>query len=302
MGLGLATKVTSESLKEISLAISLIRIKRGKTNLALGQGVKDGLLDATGVVVETHVLQHHDGGQEQSGRVGKTLAGNVGGGAVDGLEDGALVTNVTGGGETETTDQAGAHIGQNVTVQVGHDKDLVVVGGGVGNDLQARVVQQLGVELDIGEVLGDVTGRVEEQTVGHLHDGGLVHDANLLLVDGLGVLEGEAQDALRGLLGDELDALHNTIHNDVLDTRVFTLGVLTDQNSVDAIVGGLVAGNGAAGTDVGEQVEGTAQSQVQGDVALTDGGLKEIAQYCRVAVTNRVMKRELTARGPFRAT
>lgn len=227
------------------------------------------------MVVETHVLQHHDGRQKQSSGVGKTLASNIGGGTVNGLEDGALVTNVTGGGQTKTTDQTGAHVGQNVTVQVGHDKNLVVVRSGVGDDLQARVVQQLSVELDVGEVLGDVTGGVQEQTVGHLHDGGLVHNADLLLVDGLGVLEGEAQNALRGLLGDELDALNNTIDNDVLNTGVFTLGVLTDQDSVDTVVGGLVAGDGAARTDVGEQVESTAQSKVQGNVTLANGGLEE---------------------------
>ena len=225
------------------------------------------------MVVETHVLQHHNGRQEQSSGVSKTLASNVRGGTVDSLEDGALVTDVTGGGQTKTTDQTGAHVGQNITVQVGHDKDLVVVGSGVGDDLQARVVQQLGVELDIGEVLGDVAGSVQEQTVGHLHDGGLVHDADLLLVDGLGVLEGEAENALRGLLGDKLDALNNAIDNDMLNTRVFTLGVLTDKDSVDTVVGSLVAGDGAAGTDVGEQVESTTESQVQGDVTLTNGGL-----------------------------
>jgi hypothetical protein len=227
------------------------------------------------VVVETHVLQHHDTAQKQSSGVGKTLASDIGSGTVDGLEDGALVTNVTGGGETKTTDETGAHVRQNVTVQVGHDKDLVVVRGRVSDDLQARVVQQLGVELDVREVLGDVTSSVEEKTVGHLHDGGLVHNANLLLVDGLGVLEGEAQDTLGSLLGDELDALDDTINNDVLNTGVFTLGVLTDQDSVDIIVGGLVTGDGAAGTDVGEQVESTAQSQVQGDVTLTNGSLEK---------------------------
>jgi hypothetical protein len=102
-----------------------------------------------------------------------------------------------------------------------------------------------------------------------------VHDADLLLVDRLGVLEGEAQNALGGLLGDELDALDNTIDNDVLNTGVFTLGVLTDQDSVDTVVGGLVAGNGAARTDIGEKVESTAQSKVKGDVTLTNGGLEE---------------------------
>ena len=254
--------------------------------LALGQGVEDGLLDVVGVVVETHVLQHHDGREQQGGGVGEALASNVGGGTVDGLEDGALVTNVTGGGQTKTTDQTGAHVGQNVTVQVGHDQDLVVVGSGIGDDLQARVVQQLGVELDIGEVLGNVAGSVEEETVGHLHDGGLVHNTDLLLVDRLGVLEGEAENALGGLLGDELDALDHTVDDNVLNAGVFTLGVLTDQDSVNTVIGGLVTGDGAARTDVGEEVEGTAQSQVQGNVSLANRGLfpfeeSSVSAWCR---------------------
>jgi len=244
-----------------------------ETHLALSESVEGSLLDAGSVVVETHVLQHHDGAQKQSSGVGKALAGNVGGGTVDGLEDGALVTNVTGGGETETTDQTGAHVRENVTVQVGHNEDLVVVGGRVGDDLEARVVQQLSVELDVGELLGDLAGSVEEQTVGHLHDGGLVDNADLLLVDGLRVLEGETEDTLGSLLGDELDALHDTVNDDVLNARVFTLGVLTDENSVDVVVGGLVASNGLAGTQVGEQVESTAESQVQRDVTLANGRL-----------------------------
>lgn len=258
-GLGLTAKVASESL-------------------TLSQSVEDSLLDAVGVVVKTHVLQHHDTAEKQSSGVGKTLASDIGGGTVNSLEDGALVTNVTGGGQTKTTDETGTHVGQNVTVKVGHDKDLVVVGGGVSDDLKARVVQQLSVELDLGEVLGDVAGSVEEETVGHLHDSSLVHDANLLLLDGLGVLEGESQNTLGGLACDELDALHDTIHNNVLNTGVFTLSVLTDQNGVDAIVGGLVASDGAARTDVGEEVEGTTESQVQGNVTLANGGLRSKKQ------------------------
>lgn len=243
--------------------------------LSFGKGVEGGLLDAGSVLGETHVLQHHDTAQKKSSGVGKTLASNVGGGTVDSLEDRALVTDVTGGCQTETTDQTGAHVRQDVTVQVGHNQNLVVVGNRVGDDLQARVVQQLSVEFDIGELLGDIAGKVQEKTVGHLHDGSLVHHADLLLVDGTSVLEGEAQHALGGLLGDKLDALHNAIDDDVLDTRVFTLGVLTDQDGVDVVVRGLVASDGSAGTNVGEQVEGTAESKVQRNVSLADGGLYE---------------------------
>ena len=196
---------------------------------------------------------------------------------MDGLEDRALVTNVTGGSETETTDQTGAHVGQNVTVQVGHDQNLVVVGSRVGNDLQARVVQQLSVELDIGELLGNVAGQVQEKTVGHLHDTGLVHHADLLLFDGASVLEGETEDPLGRLARDKLDALHHTIDNDVLDTRVFTLSVLTDQDGVNVVVGGLVPCDRSAGTHVGEEIEGSTKSKVQRYVTLAYRSLKWVS-------------------------
>ena len=75
VGLGLATEVTGQVL-------------------ALGEGVEDGLLDAVGVGVEAHVTKHHDGAEEKSSGVGEALALNIGGGTVNGLEDGALVTNV----------------------------------------------------------------------------------------------------------------------------------------------------------------------------------------------------------------
>ena len=222
------------------------------------------------------MTEHHHGGEEESGGVSETLASNIGGGAVDGLEDGALITDVAGGGETETTDETGAHVGENVTVKVGHDEDLVVVGSGVGGHLEAGVVEKLGIELDIGEVLGDLAGGVEEETIGHLHDGGLVDNANLLAVDGAGLLEGVAEDTLGSLAGDELDGLDDTIDDDVLNARVLALGVLTDEDGVNTIVGGLEAGDGAARTEVGEKVEGPAEGQVKGNVTLANGSLDRV--------------------------
>lgn len=262
MGLGLSTQVASQGL-------------------ALRKGIKCGLLDPVSIVGEVHMSQHHHGAEKKSGRVCEALAGNIGGGAVDGLEDGALITNVSGRSEAETTNQTSAHIGKNVTVQVGHDQNLVVVGQRVGSHLQARVVEQLGIEFDIGELLGDVLGDVEEETVRHLHDGGLVDDANLLAANLLGVLEGKSEDTLGSLPGDELDALDNSVDNNMLDARVFTLSVLTDQDGVDIVIGGLVAGDGAAGSQVGEEVESSSQSQVKGDVALANGSLSKrlLAQY-----------------------
>jgi hypothetical protein len=255
-----------------------------ETYLALGESLEDGGLDLVGVLGETHVLQHHDGGKEESGGVGKALAGDVRSGTVNGLEDGALVTDVAGGGQTETTDKTGAHVGENVTVQVGHDEDLVVVGSGVGDDLEAGVVEELGVELDVRELLGDLAAKAEEETVGHLHDGGLVHDADLGLADVESVLEGVTEHALTGLAGDQLDRLNHTVHNNVLDAGVFALGVLTDEHGVDVVVGGLVSLDALAGTHVGEQVEGPSEGQVEGDVTLADGSSERALEGDKVAL------------------
>lgn len=194
---------------------------------------------------------------------------------MDSLKDRALITNVGGRSQTETTDEAGGHVGNNVTVQVRHNEDHGLVVARVGNNLQAGVVEELRVELDVRVFLSHILGGAQEETVRHLHDGGLVDNADPRLVDALGILETELQHTLRCRPGDELDRLDNAIDNLVLNSGIFTLGVLTDKDGVDVVVRGLEAGNRAAGADVGEEVEGTAESKVKGNVALSDGSLED---------------------------
>lgn len=90
-----------------------------------------------------------------------------------------------------------------------------------------------------------------------------MHNANLLLVDRSSVLEGESEHPIRRLLGDELDTLHHAVNDNMFDARVFTLGVLTDQDGVDIVVGCLVASDGPARTDVGEEVERATEGKVE---------------------------------------
>lgn len=175
-----------------------------------------------------------------------------------GLEDGALVADVPRGGEPQATDQARTHVREDVAVEVGHDEDFVVVGGGVCDDLEAGVVEEFGVEFYIGEVLGDAPSGVEEEAVGHLHDGGFVHGADFSFAHVFGVLEGEAEDALGGFASDEFYGLDDPVDDNVLDAGVFAFGVLPNEHRIDVVIGSFVAGNGFAGTDVGEEVEGAA--------------------------------------------
>ena len=97
-----------------------------------------------------------------------------------------------------------------------------------------------------------------------------MHGSDALTAMRLGVVERVTSDAFRGVPSDQLDGLDDTINNFVLDTRVLSLGVLTDEDSVDVVVWGLESLDGDTWTNVGKEVEGSAERQVQGDVALSN--------------------------------
>lgn len=113
-------------------------------------------------------------------------------------------------------------------------------------------------------------------------------DADLLTANGLSVLEGESQDTLRSLTGDKLDALNDAIDDNMLNARVFTLGVLSDQNGIDVVIGGLVASDGSAGSQVSEEVECSSESKVQGDMSLANGGLERHVSHWVIRKTQTV--------------
>lgn len=77
----------------------------------------------------------------------------------------------------------------------------------------------------------------------------------------------------------------------MLDTGVFALGVLTNQDCVDVVVGSLVACDTLARSDVGEKVECPSEGQVERDVTLADGcceGTLERDQVAADAVNRAV--------------
>jgi len=54
---------------------------------------------------------------------------------MNGLEDRSVPSDVSRRSETESTDETGAHIGEDVSVEVRGDEDGVGEGGGVLDDL-----------------------------------------------------------------------------------------------------------------------------------------------------------------------
>lgn len=92
-------------------------------------------------------------------------------------------SNVASGNNTRATNKGSANVGDDGTVQVGHDHDVELAR--TGNKLHGSVIDNHVVELDTHGlvVLGDAAESVEEETITKLHDVGLVHASNFLQMD-----------------------------------------------------------------------------------------------------------------------
>lgn len=106
----------------------------------------------------------------------------------------------------------------------------------------------------------------------------------------LSIMERVTGNTFRCIPCDEFNGLHYTI-NDlrgelrknaasrplrymyiylVLDTRVFTLSIFTNEDSVNIVIRRLVALYRNARPDIGKQVERSTKCQIKGDVTLSD--------------------------------
>lgn len=250
----------------------------------LSDDIVDGLGDSVGVVIKTNVSKEHASAQDQSSWVGLVLALDV---ETDvsaaGLENGDLTAHVAARNDTWATDQTGTDVGENASVKVRHDHDVELLWP--ANTLHGGVVDNHVVGLDAWELLTDLLDGVAEETVGKLHDVGLVNAGNLLAVVGQGEGEGELGNALGLGAGDDLEGLDDAVDGLVLKAGVLTLGVLTDDAQVDVLVAGLVAGDVLDQDNAGVDVELLTESDVEGLVAgALDWGVKDTLQTELVAL------------------
>jgi len=234
-----------------------------------GDGVEASLLNSVGVTVELQMSEHHNTGEEESGRVSLVLASDIWGSTMNGFKDGQVVgTNVSGWSDSETANKAGAEIRKNVSVEVWHDEYIEL--GWVLDHVEADGIEVHFPIVDLWVLLGGLPNAVDEKSIAHSHNVGLVHsgDGASLVVDG--VLEGELGDLSAGLLGNELDTLDDAWNDLVLDTGVLALGVLSNGDQVDILVGGWEALEADAWSHVGVEAEGLSEHQVHTWVAGTD--------------------------------
>jgi hypothetical protein len=256
----------------------------GSANLALGDNGVGGLGDAVSMLIETKMSQQHATGQKHSSRVGLVLALDV---KTDvtatRLENSDLTTHVATRNNTGTTNESGTNVGQNTTVKVRHDHNVKLLR--TRDSLHGGVVDNHVVGLESGVVLGDLVEGAAEKTIGKLHDVGLVDASNLGSTVGESEREGELGDTLRLGAGDDLEGLDDTGDALVLETRVLTLSVLTDDAQIDILVAGLVAGDvldeGDGGVDVELLTHGDIEALVAG---AADGRVEDTLEAELVAL------------------
>lgn len=239
------------------------------------------------MVVETKVPQEHAAAQEQSSRVSLELALDIEADVTAaGLEDSDVTAHVAAGDETRTANKSGTNVGQNATVKVRHNHDIELLRTRHG--LHGGVVDNHVVDLEGRVLLGSLVEGGAEQTIGELHDVGLVNASNLLAAVGEGESKSESGNALRLGAGDDLERLNDTGDALVLEAGVLALGVLTDNAQVDVLVAGLVAGHVLDEGDAGVDVELLSHGNVEALVAgAADGGVEDSLEAELVALERR---------------
>lgn len=285
----LTTHVAGSCLSVEKLVIDTLHVKvelifRFFVCLPFADNIVDRLGDTVGVVIQTKVAEEHGAGKDHGAGVSLVLALDVQADVTaTRLEDGNITTHVAARDDTGTTNEGGTDVGQNATVQVRHDQHIELLG--TRDSLHGGVVDNHIVGLKGRVVLGNLVESAAEQTVGKLHDVGLVNTSDLLAVVGQSEAESELGNALGLGASDNLQGLDNTLHGLVLQTGVLTLGVLTDNAKVDVLVAGVVTGDVLDQRDRGIDIQLLTKGNVERLVARAlDGSVQDTLQTELVAL------------------
>src|SRR5690606_19941207 len=232
--------------------------------------------DQVGGLVPADVTEHHLGGQDQRAGVRPVLAGDVRRRAVRRLEYAVTVADIPAWRDADAADLRRERIRNVVAVQVQRRDHVVILR--IQNDLLQEIVgdhvldddlsagrgilerePRAAVDLARAELLArHLVTPVTERALRVLHDVALVHERHGAAVVAHGVLERLADEALRALAGDGLDAdprargeadlrdaelrlqemdqlLHLGGAGGPLDARVNVLGVLAKHHHVHVV-------------------------------------------------------------------
>lgn len=160
----------------------------------------------------------------------------------------------------------------------------------IRDQLHCCIVNNHFFELDSWVELCHLFAAFQEQAVAELHDVGFVDGSDLLSVVLNGVVKRELCDSQRLGLGDNFEALNDSGNGFVLESRVFTFGLFTNDDGVDVLVTNGDSRQAGDVHNVGVQVKlvtqlhveglefasateiGSRQDSLEADFVLADGG------------------------------
>ncbi len=257
------------SADDLGFGLAGLQIRRDHG--ALCDHLVYGVLDAGCGIGLAEVAQHQGTGQDGGDGIRFVLPGDVRRGAVDGLKDGQVIADIGAGDDAQAADQAGAQVAYDVAIEIGEDQH--VVGFRLEGELHAHVVDDQVLEADVGIALGDLAGDLQEEAVGHLEDIGFVHGRHLVATITPRIVEGIAHHAFRCLPCDDADRLGGLVGDHlVLNADVEALGVLPDDDHVDAGTRARQPRHGAGRPDIGVEVECFADGHVDAAEPGADWG------------------------------
>src|SRR6266480_762028 len=178
-----------------------------------------------------------------------------------GFEDCDFPTHIATRNDARTSDEASANVGQDAAVQVGHDHDVELLWSRYA--LHRGIVDDHVVCFQSRVIFCDLLECVSEETVGKLHDIGLVYAGDLPPIVRQSEGEGELGDSLRFCPCYDLERLDDAAYRLMLEAGIFAFGVLADNTEVNILVSGFVAGDVLDKDDGGVNVELLSQSNVE---------------------------------------
>ena len=139
-------RATSSATAGVKLSVDSLP-PRSPVRVPFAEEVEGGVLDGGGDADLAELVEEQDKGEEDGGGVGEVLAGDVGGRAVGGVEEGdshqarGVEAQVGAGADAERAGQAAGHVGEEVAVFVQDEHELVAFGE--HDDLGEHGVEQL---------------------------------------------------------------------------------------------------------------------------------------------------------------
>jgi len=187
------------------------------------------------VEVKAGVVQQISCAKQQGGGVCHVLADGFAEGVTrPRLKDDCVLAVALPGHQPGPADQPSGHVGDDITVEIRHHQDVKLLR--LGDHLHAGVVDDHPLEFDVRIESGDLLAATEEEAVAELHDVGLVNRSHFLPIELGRVIESKLGNSVGLLGGDDLEALDNTLHRLMFQTRVLALGLLSNDDEVHVVV------------------------------------------------------------------